>query len=83
MSINDIIEEWYDPTAMNKRVRDAVRQEMEKREMSQGDLAKLISVERPNLTRLLSGRSGQVPKMWQEVFDVLGLEVIVVPKSDG
>ncbi|MFC3718260.1 hypothetical protein ACFOME_03710 [Deinococcus metalli] len=54
---------------------------MEKRDMSQGDLAKLLSVERPNLTRLLNGRSGQVPKMWQEVFNALGLEIIVVPKS--
>ncbi|MFC3919244.1 helix-turn-helix transcriptional regulator [Deinococcus metalli] len=66
---------------MNKQVRDAVRQAMEKRDMSQGDLAKLLSVERPNLTRLLNGRSGQVPKMWQEVFNALGLEIIVVPKS--
>ena len=56
---------------------------MKKREMTHSDLAELISVERPNLTRLLTGKSGKVPKMWQDVFDALELEVIVVPKNRG
>lgn len=66
---------------MNKQVQEAVRQELKRRKMTHGDLAHLISVERPNLTRVLTGKSGKVPKMWQEIFDALGLEIIVVPKS--
>lgn len=65
---------------MNEQVREAVRREMERRELSQGELAKLLEIERPNLTRLLSGRSGKIPKVWQDVLDSLDLELVAIPK---
>ena len=65
---------------MNEQVREAVRREMERRELSQGELAKLLEIERPNLTRLLSGRSGKIPKVWQDVLDTLDLELVAIPK---
>lgn len=66
---------------MNEEVREAVKREMEKREVSQGELAKLINVERPNLTRILSGRSGKIPKVWQEILDTLDMELVALPRK--
>lgn len=65
---------------MNEEVREAVKREMERREMSQGELARQLEMERPNLTRLLSGRSGKIPKVWQDVLDALDLELVALPK---
>lgn len=70
-------------TGMNDRVRDAVKETMKQRELSQGELARRLSVERPSITRLLSGTSGKVPQLWQEVLDELGLELIAVPKQEN
>lgn len=50
--------------------------------MSQGDLAEKLHMERVNLNRILTGRSGKIPESWQRILDSLGLELIVVPKSD-
>lgn len=49
--------------------------------LSQGDVAKAIGLERANLTRMLAGRSGALPKNWQILLDYLGLEVIVRKKK--
>lgn len=65
---------------MNEEVREAVKREMERRELSQGELARQLEMERPNLTRLLSGRSGKIPKVWQDVLDALDLELVALPK---
>lgn len=66
---------------MNVKVREAVREVMSARELSQGELARQLEVDRPSITRLLSGSSGKVPKLWQEILDALDLELIAVPKT--
>lgn len=70
-------------TGMNEQVREAVKKAMGERELSQGELARRLEVDRPSITRLLSGTSGKVPKLWQEVLDSLDLELIAVPKKDS
>jgi len=66
-------------TGMNADVRDAVKAVLEQRGLTQAELARRIGMERPNLHRLLSGRSGQVPEAWQKIFDELGLQLIAIP----
>ena len=68
-------------TGMNEQVRDAVKKAMSQREISQGELARQLEVDRPSITRLLSGASGKVPKLWQEVLDALDLELVAIPKT--
>ncbi|RIH90656.1 hypothetical protein Mterra_00258 [Calidithermus terrae] len=67
---------------MTDRVRKAVKERMAQLGMSQGDLAEKLHMERVNLNRVLTGRSGKIPESWQRILDSLGLELMVVPKSD-
>lgn len=67
---------------MTDRVRKAVKERMAQLGMSQGDLAEKLHMERVNLNRILTGRSGKIPESWQRILDSLGLELTVVPKSD-
>lgn len=66
---------------MNDEVRAKVRAVMQEQNLSQGQLAKKIGLERPAVTRLLSGRVGRLPDNWQRVLDALGLELTVQPKE--
>ena len=50
------------------------------RGMTQTELAKLTGIERPNITRLLSGAVGKTPDSWQKILDALGLEIVVQHK---
>lgn len=68
---------------MNSEVIKAVKQNMQDAGVSQGELAKRIGIERPNLTRLLSGRSGRVPDNWQKILNELGLELTVQKKGSN
>jgi len=70
-------------TGMNETVRQSVKSTMKKKGLTHQELADLTGIERPNLTRLLSGTSGKVPDNWQRVLDTLGLELIAVPKREG
>lgn len=68
---------------MNEDVRLAVKERLGKRGLSQADLAKAVGMERPNITRMLAGRSGQIPENWQKILDYLDLELVVKPKDGG
>ncbi|WP_231724438.1 helix-turn-helix domain-containing protein [Deinococcus actinosclerus] len=68
---------------MNDRVREAVKNRLKEKGISQGQLATLLEVERPSITRLLSGTSGKVPQLWQEVLDALDLELVAIPKGQN
>ena len=68
-------------TDVNEKVRNTVKLQMFKRNISQTKLAEKLAMSRVNLTRLLSGRSGQVPESWQKVLDELDLELVAVPKG--
>ena len=65
---------------MNEAVRKTVKETMKTKGISQGQLARDLSLERPAVTRLLSGTSGKVPDTWQKVLDALGLEIVVQEK---
>lgn len=53
---------------------------LHERGMTQTQLAELTGIERPNITRLLSGAVGKTPDNWQKILDALGLEMVVQPK---
>lgn len=66
---------------MNETVRQAVKNKLESRGLSQADLAKAVGMERPNVTRMLAGRSGQIPDNWQKILDFLDLELVAREKE--
>lgn len=68
-------------TGMNKEVRQAVKNRIGELGLTQAELARRADMERSNLHRLLSGKSGQVPDSWQRVLDALGLELTVQAKK--
>ncbi|GGK95474.1 helix-turn-helix domain-containing protein [Deinococcus radiotolerans] len=61
---------------MNDHIRQQVRDIMKERGITQQQLADLTGLQRPNVTRLLSGTSGQVPDNWQRILDALQLDLI-------
>jgi transcriptional regulator with XRE-family HTH domain len=67
---------------MTETVIKQVRRAMEKQSISQGELSRRTGIERPNINRLLTGKSGKVPENWQKVLDELGLELVVKAKSE-
>lgn len=67
---------------MTDNIRKTVREVMTEKGITQVDLAELVSMERPNVTRILAGRSGKIPDGWQKILDALNLELVVRPKSD-
>ncbi len=66
---------------MTETVISEVKRQMQAEGLSQGELSRRIGIERPNLTRMFSGRVGRVPDNWQKVLDALGLELTVQKKS--
>ena len=68
---------------MHKSVRDAVREVMNERGLSQVRLARELDIDRVNLTRLLSGRVNGVTPTWQKILDSLGLELTVQKKGSN
>ncbi len=68
---------------VNKHIREVVRQQMKAQGLTQEGLAEKLGTLQPSIARLLSGRSGTVPKLWQDVLDALGLELVAVPKATG
>lgn len=67
---------------MNDEVRDAVRKAMKEQGISQVKLAEELGVDRVNLTRALSGRSGKIPDLWQRIFERFGLEITIKKKGE-
>jgi transcriptional regulator with XRE-family HTH domain len=49
--------------------------------LTQEGLAEKLGTLQPSIARLLSGKSGAIPKLWQEVLDQLDLELVAVPKG--
>lgn len=68
---------------VNDHIRQQVRDIMKERGITQQQLADLTGIQRPNVTRLLSGTSGQVPDNWQRILDALELDLITSPKPEG
>jgi transcriptional regulator with XRE-family HTH domain len=65
---------------MNSKIREEVRVALARRDMNQSELAEKIGVTRQYLSNYMAGKAGDVPRLWQRVFDELGLELVVQPK---
>ena len=63
------------------KIREEVRVALARKNMKQSELADSMGVSRQYLNTYLSGKAGDVPKLWEKVFDELGLELVVIPKS--
>lgn len=68
-------------TDMNERVREEVRVAMARRNINQSKLAETIGVSRQYLSDYMSGKAGDMPRLWQKVLDELGLELVVQAKK--
>ena len=55
---------------------------MKEQGVSTYKLADAVETAQPNIARILSGRSGSIPDLWQRVFKALGLKLVVV-KDDA
>lgn len=66
---------------MNDQVRQGVKAVLQARGITQTQLAEITGIERPNITRLLSGSVGKVPDNWQKILDVLDMELVAQPKA--
>ena len=67
--------------SMTDSIREMVRESMNQQGISTYRLAQLTEIEQPNVTRLLKGRSGNIPDSWQKILDALDLELVVQPKA--
>jgi transcriptional regulator with XRE-family HTH domain len=68
---------------MNKNIRESVRIEMLKRNVTQTELAEAVGVSRQYLNKLLHGHADGGLETWEQIFDKVGLELIVQPKKQG
>ena len=68
---------------MNPSVREAVRHTMKAQGITQEVLAERVGTVQPSIARLLTGKSGAIPPLWQNVLDTLGLELVAVPKGSS
>lgn len=62
--------------AMNEAVLERVRSEVQRRRLTHEQLADHLGLSRPQVSRMLSGRSGRVPEGWAHLLDLLGLELV-------
>jgi transcriptional regulator with XRE-family HTH domain len=60
---------------MTDEIRKQTRKLMKRRGISVSKLAYEIDMDRPNLSRILNGRSAEVPESWLNILDVLGVEL--------
>ena len=67
---------------VNERIREAVRVELARRDTNQAQLAEKVGVTRQYVNNVMRARAGNVPGVWQRIFDELGLE-LVVQRKDG
>lgn len=66
---------------MNNQIRELVRHIMQEEGISSYKLADLLDMKQPNVTRVLTGRSGNIPNSWQKILDIFELELVAVPKG--
>jgi transcriptional regulator with XRE-family HTH domain len=66
---------------MNKSIRTDVGNAMTKQNINQSQLAQRIGVTRQYLNNYLNGKAGDVPRLWQKIFDELDLELVTKGKE--
>lgn len=68
---------------MTDSIRQAVKIEMVKRDWRQQELADAAELSRPYISELLNAKAGNINPAWEQIFDALGLELVVRPKPDA
>lgn len=67
---------------MNPEIREQVRIELRRQSLTHAQIADLLGMPRPQVTRMLTGQSGSVPIGWQKLLDTLDLKITVTSKED-
>ena len=67
---------------VNERIREAVRIELARRASNQAQLAEKVGVSPQYVSDVMRARAGNVPAVWQRIFDELELDLVVLPKRD-
>jgi ribosome-binding protein aMBF1 (putative translation factor) len=67
--------------AMTDKIKEAVRVELARRDMSQVELAKKIERTPQQVNNVIRGESAKLPEVWEDILNALGLELTVVPKA--
>jgi hypothetical protein len=68
---------------MTDAIRTVVKGELEQQKKSQRQLAIDLDMAPQYLGEMLNAQTSNVPKRWQQVFDALGLALVVQPKTAG
>jgi transcriptional regulator with XRE-family HTH domain len=66
---------------MTDDIRHAVKVALASHRLSQFELAKRAGLTPQHFSRMMRGKSSNVPDAWQKVFDELGLELTVKEKG--
>ncbi|CAM3836501.1 helix-turn-helix transcriptional regulator [Deinococcus frigens] len=67
---------------MNEAIRNAVRDAMKAKGLTQEQMAERIGVHRVHVNRMLTGASSDVPDAWQKMLDEVGLDLAPVLKDN-
>jgi predicted transcriptional regulator len=66
---------------MTDEIRQKVRDAMREQGLSTYKLADKVGTSQPNIARILTGRSGSIPALWEKTLDALGLELVAKKKG--
>ena len=66
---------------VNERIRQAVRIELARRDSNQAQLADKVGVSRQYINNVMRARAGNVPAVWQRIFDELELDLVVTKRE--
>lgn len=67
---------------VNNKIREAVRIELARRDKNQAQLAHEVGVSRQYMSDIMRAKAGNVPAVWQKVFDALDLELVAKEKRE-
>lgn len=66
---------------MNDQVREAIRVQLAKKDITQAELARKAGVSKQYIHKLIRGKTGNPSESWSKVFDILDLELVAKPKE--
>jgi alpha-ketoglutarate-dependent taurine dioxygenase len=71
---------------MNDRIRAVVTAQLEEKQLTHTDLARMTGTTSPAITRALEAtgkRGGTLTQLWSDIIDALDLELMVIPRQDA
>ena len=68
---------------MTDNLRKAIRIELARRDWTRSHLADEAGVSRQYVSELITGKAGNLSPAWVAILDTLGLDLTIVPKSEG